>query len=38
MASLAPPISVQLTPQQVAWPDDRRQHGLLSRSTTTAEA
>jgi Arc/MetJ-type ribon-helix-helix transcriptional regulator len=39
MASLAPPISVQLTPQQVAWLDGRRQRGLLSRSAaTTTEA
>ena len=32
MASLAPPISVQLTPRQLAWLDGRRQRGLLSRS------
>jgi Arc/MetJ-type ribon-helix-helix transcriptional regulator len=32
MTSLAPPISVQLTPQQVAWLDGRRQRGDLSRS------
>jgi Arc/MetJ-type ribon-helix-helix transcriptional regulator len=30
--TLLPPISVQLTPAQLAWLDSRRQHGALSRS------
>jgi len=29
---LLPPISIQLTPAQLAWIDSRRHHGAISRS------
>ncbi len=38
MASLSPPISVQLTPRQLAWLDGRRHGGHLSRSAALRAA
>jgi metal-responsive CopG/Arc/MetJ family transcriptional regulator len=32
MASFAPPLSVSITEAQLAWLDQRREHGALSRS------
>jgi hypothetical protein len=32
MASFAPPLSVSITEAQLAWLDQRRSHGALSRS------
>ena len=32
MASFAPPLSVSITEAQLAWLDQRRLHGTLSRS------
>ena len=32
MASFAPPVSVSITEAQLAWLDQRRRHGTLSRS------
>jgi hypothetical protein len=32
MASFAPPLSVSITEAQLAWLDQRRLHGALSRS------
>jgi hypothetical protein len=32
MASFAPPLSVSITEAQLAWLDQRRSHGTLSRS------
>jgi|694.fasta_scaffold00809_51 hypothetical protein len=38
MASLSPPISVQLTPRQLAWLDGRRRCSDLSRSAALRAA
>ena len=35
---LLPPISFQLTPDQLAWLDERRRHGALSRSAALRHA
>ena len=32
MASFAPPLSISITEAQLAWLDQRRSHGALSRS------
>lgn len=32
MASFAPPLSISITEDQLAWLDQRRRHGALSRS------
>jgi len=32
MASFAPPLSISITEDQLAWLDKRRRHGALSRS------
>jgi metal-responsive CopG/Arc/MetJ family transcriptional regulator len=32
MASFAPPVSVSITEAQLAWLDQRRRYGTLSRS------
>ncbi len=32
MSETALPVSVSITPQQLAWLDERRRHGSLSRS------
>jgi hypothetical protein len=32
MASFAPPLSFSITEEQLAWLDQRRRHGALSRS------
>ncbi|MDM7954717.1 MAG: hypothetical protein QUV07_16085 [Cyanobium sp. CZS 25K] len=32
MASFAPPLSISITEAQLAWLDQRRLHGTLSRS------
>lgn len=35
---LSPPVSVQLTPAQLAWLDARRQRGAISRSAALRQA
>jgi Arc/MetJ-type ribon-helix-helix transcriptional regulator len=35
---LSPPVSVQLTPAQLAWLDAKRQHGAISRSAALRQA
>jgi Arc/MetJ-type ribon-helix-helix transcriptional regulator len=35
---MAPPLSVSITPDQLAWIDQRRAHGSLSRSAVIRQA
>jgi metal-responsive CopG/Arc/MetJ family transcriptional regulator len=35
---LLPPVSVQLSPDQMQWLDSRRQHGAISRSAALRQA